>query len=233
MKGTQFIVEGNWGHFKRPETNNNPLTHDFITKTALIGLIGAVLGKERNAMRYLFPQLSEDLLYGVQILNPIKKESWAFTMRKAVNPMIGGAPKHMEFLKSPKFCIALALDNERSKEIFAEFVESLKNSLAKYTPVLGLHNCPANLVFVSEGEFSEKREDSFKTKGFVSNKHQLNILETMSFRIGFERIPTFQNDNFWNLPEKYVEVVYPSEKREITAKGEYFQYFNGECWWLT
>ena len=59
MKAIQIIVEGNWGHFKRPETNNNPLTHDFITKTALIGMIGAVLGYERAEMKDLFPQLSD------------------------------------------------------------------------------------------------------------------------------------------------------------------------------
>ena len=46
MKGLQLNVEGNWAHFKKPETNNNPLTHDLITKTALIGMIGAVLGIE-------------------------------------------------------------------------------------------------------------------------------------------------------------------------------------------
>ena len=62
MKGVLFELKGNWGHFRKPETNNNPLTHDFITKTALIGLVGAVLGKERDEMKELFPQLSEDLL---------------------------------------------------------------------------------------------------------------------------------------------------------------------------
>jgi CRISPR-associated protein Cas5h len=50
MKGFQLEISGNWGHFKKPETNNNPLSHDFITKTALIGMIGAVLRhrKARN-----------------------------------------------------------------------------------------------------------------------------------------------------------------------------------------
>lgn len=56
MKAVQIIVEGKWGHFKRPETNNNPLSHDLITKTALIGMIGAMLGKEREEMKLLFPQ---------------------------------------------------------------------------------------------------------------------------------------------------------------------------------
>lgn len=231
MKGFQLTIKGNWAHFKKPETNNNPLTHDFITKTALIGLIGAVLGKERGEMRPLFPQLSNDLLYGVQIVNPVKKESWGFTMRKAVN-LFEKAPKQMEFLKSPKFCVAISLCSTRSEKIFDDFVEALKNNEARYTPVLGLHNCPAILKFQSEGEFSGKQSGQFQAKCVVSNKHTLNIQETRQFRIGFERIPTFQNDDFWNLPEKYVEVIYPSENREIAVTGEHYKYFDGECWWL-
>ena len=231
MKGIQFVVDGNWAHFKKPETNNNPLTHDFITKTALVGLIGAIIGKERDEMRPLFPQLSNDLLYGVQVIKPVKKESWGFTMRKAVN-LFEKAPKQMEFLKNPEFRVALALYTTQSEKLFNEFVEAVKNSEAKYTPVLGLHNCPANVRFQSEGSFSEKQNGQFRAKCIISNKHVLNIQETRQFRVGFERIPTFQNDDFWNLPDKYVEVVYPSENREISVSGEYYRYSNGDCWWL-
>lgn len=232
MKAVQLFIEGNWAHFKKPETNNNPLTHDFITKTALVGLIGAVLGKERYEMRPLFPQLSEDLLYGVQVLNPVKKESWGFTMRKAVN-LFEKAPKHLEFLKKPRFLVTVALPNNRSETVLDLFVKSLKENISIFTPVLGLHNCPANLTLHSEGIFSEKANGSFKAKCFVSKKHVLNVPETRQFRIGFERIPTYQNDDFWNLPEKYVEVVYPSENQELTVTGDYYEHINGERWWLT
>src|SRR5215210_1026953 len=102
MKGALISIEGNWGHFKKPETNNNPLTHDFITKTALIGMIGAVLGIERPEMREVFPQLSEDLCYGVQIRGAVKKESWSFKLRYAAN-LFEKRPVQMEFLKNPLY----------------------------------------------------------------------------------------------------------------------------------
>ncbi len=233
MKGLQLEIEGNYAHFRKPETNNNPLSHDFITKTALIGLIGAVLGKEREEMCSLFPQLSEDLLYGVQIINPVKKESFGFTMHKA-KVMSEMAPKYLELLKFPKFKIAVSLCNKRNitQNLFDDFTKSLKNNESKYTPVLGLHNCPAKLTFLSEGEFSDEKNDYFETKYAVSAKHILNIYKTEQFRIGFERIPTFQNDNFWNPSDKYVDVIYPSENNEITVKGIYYEYFNGDKLWL-
>lgn len=233
MRGLILIIEGNYAHFRKPETNNNPLSHDFITKTALIGLIGAVLGKERDEMRFLFPRLSEDLLYGVKVLNPVKKESWGFTMHKA-KVMSDMAPKYMELLKFPKFKIAIALRNKRceTQNIFDNFIKSLKNNKAKYTPVLGLHNCPAKLTLLSEGEFSDGKNDEFATKYIVSTKHILETKQTEQFRIGFDRIPTFQNDNFWNPPDKYVDVIYPSENDEIIVKGNYYEYFNRDKIWL-
>lgn len=234
MKGAIINIGGNWAHFKKPETNNNPLTHDFITKTALIGLIGAVLGVERAAMRPLFPQLSEDLLYSVQILEPVKKESWSFKLRYAAN-LYEKRPVQMEFLKNPLFAVAVALQNERSSAIFEDFLNSVGMSEARFTPVLGLHNCPAELILAAKGEFIEN-VGVFKTKSFVtSENHQLtDISQTADFRIGLDKIPTGQNDDFWNDPVKYPyqQVLYPAPECELSVKGKYFQFSDGRNWVL-
>jgi len=224
MKGIQFFIEGNWGHFKKPETNNNPLSHDLITKTALIGLIGAVLGIERNEMKDLFPRLSEDLLYGVQLLSPVKKNSWGFTSKTAINPTAAGSPKYFELLRNPKFLVSLALKDNRSYEIFEELKDALKNDKAIYPPVLGWHNCPANLQFKSEGVFSELKSGVFETKGFVlAGKHSPKDIAG-TFRIGFDKMPTFQNDDFWNLPDKYENIIYPDYPHSISVEGDYYEY---------
>jgi len=224
MKGFQLIIEGNWGHFKKPETNNNPLSHDLITKTALIGLIGAVLGIEREDMKNNFPQLSRDLLYGVQLLRPVKKISWGFTSRTAINPTAAGTPKYFEFLKDPKFLVSLALLNEDSKGDFESFKTAIKNGTAEYTPVLGWHNCPANLEWKSEGIFSKEKDGDFETTGFVlAGEHTPKNL-TGNFRIGFDKMPTFQNEDFWNLPEYYKKVIYPDCPNSIIVNGKYYEY---------
>jgi CRISPR-associated protein Cas5 subtype I-B len=227
MKGFQLIIEGHWGHFKKPETNNNPLSHDFITKTALIGLIGAVLGYEREEMKSKFPQLSEDLLYGVRLLHPVKKISWGFTSRTAISPTAEGTPKYFEFLKEPKFLVSIALKDKRSDSIFEEFKKSIKDEIAVYPPVLGWHNCPANLKWESEGEFSELKNGDFETYGFVLAEHIPKYFSGQ-FRIGFDKMPTFQNDDFWNLPERYKNVIYPDCPYFIKVNGEYYEYNSAE-----
>jgi len=235
MKGFQIIISGNWAHFKKPETNNNPLSHDLITKTALIGMIGAVLGIERIEMRKMFPQLSEDLLYGVQLLNPVKKVSWGFTSKKAIHPTAAGSPKYFEFLKNPKFRVSIGLNHKRSETVFNNFRDSVGKEESIYTPVLGWHNCPANLQLESYGNFSEIQQGVFETFGFVeAGNHQPKNFSG-SFRVGFDRLPTYQDNDFWNLPDKYKEIIYPDSPYSLKVQGAFFNYTSDkgtEKWWL-
>jgi len=232
MKGIKLVVSGNWAHFRKPETSNNPLSHDFITKTALIGLMGAVLGVERKEMRQLFPQLSEDLKYGVEIRNAVKKQSWGFTYRSNINDVFYKAPKQMEIIRNPSYTVLIGLENNRSEGVFVDFRNSLQNQEAYFTPVLGIHNCPADLEFLEEGEFEYLSTGAFETTGFITTQHQLKVPPGKPFRLGFEKIPTYQNDDFWNLPDKYVPVVYPSEQHLILANGPHYIYNQQSQWVL-
>ena len=231
MEAIKILVSGHWAHFKKPETNNNPLSHDFITKTALVGMIGAVLGIEREEMKKLFPKFCNDFLYNVRLINEVKKESWGFTLRKGVNEVSEKAPKHMEFLKEPKYEIIISLKGIESKNYFLDFTTFLKQSKAICTPVLGLHNCPANIELIEEMNLSEKKEGPFSTFYFVSKRHELKF-DKESIFFGFDRIPTFQNDDFWNLPDKYIEVIYPFNGKRISVTGEYYESPKDEKLWL-
>ena len=239
MKGIIFNIEGNWGHFRKPETNNNPLTHDFITKTALVGLIGAVLGKNRKEMDELFPILTNGFIYGVQVLNDVKKFSFGFSSRKLGGSSKGEqqSRKRMEILKDPNYKIALAVKDNKTEKYFDEFVFAVKNNIAGYTPVFGIHNCPANLESKSilEGNFVEKEsvEDEFEIASFVALNYQelAKISQTKHFYIGIDRIPTFQ-ENFYNPLDKYVSVAYPSNGNSVKAKGKYFEFDDKSKWAL-
>lgn len=229
MKCFQLEIKGNWGHFKRPETNNNPLSHDLIPKTALIGMMGAVLGIERGSMKSKFPILSEDLLYNVKLLAPVKKMSLGLTSHNAINPIKPGTPKSFEILKNPHYLVTVALIGERSSEEFDKFVQSIKESESIYPPCLGWHNCPAELNFCSEGDLSDVIQDEqFETSGFVEAGKHVPVNLSGAFRVGFDKLPTYQNDDFWNLPEKYVNVIYPDFGHSISVKGPCRIYSHGE-----
>lgn len=227
MQGAFLHIQGQWAQFRKPETNNTPLTHDFLTKTALVGLIGAVLGIERQEMRSLFPVLCEDLVYGVQVRRLVNKVSWGFTLRNVnqQNNPSEKAPRQMEFLRNPDYTVALALRDVRSQETFTQFITAIQSSEARYTPVLGLHNCPAELGWIGETEF-EAGNGTYQTQGFALRKHRL--VDPTNLRVGFERIPTYQDNDWWNVPDRYREVVYPSNGGSIVMDGEHFRSNGGE-----
>ncbi|MFW5983127.1 MAG: CRISPR-associated protein Cas5 [bacterium] len=228
MKAIKLEIKGNWAQFRKAETNNNPLSHDFITKTALIGMIGAVLGIERTEMKPLFPLLSEGLLYSVQVKNDVKKQSWGFTLR-SVSHAWEKSPKQMEFIKQPHYTVMLALKSENCTDYFDRFVSFCKNRQAYFTPVLGLHNCPAEIEFVEEGEVIEKNGE-FLTQGFLTANYQPKMDVLTQFRIGFDKIPTYQNDDFWNIPERFLSVVYPSGGATLKTEGPYYEFKDNTQW---
>ena len=102
---------------------------------------------------------------------------------------------------------------------------SVKNGNAEYPPILGWHNCPAELKFVSSGDFSDEKNGEFETRGFVVAGYKPKV--EGEFRIGFDKMPTFQNDDFWNLPEKYVNIIYPDYPHKMTVVGKYYVYNDG------
>ena len=81
-------------------------------------------------MKERFPELSEDIVYGIELLNPVKKTSWSFTSKKAINPTGEGSPKAFEFLQNPFFKVSLALKNVRSESLLEDFIKAVKNSEA-------------------------------------------------------------------------------------------------------
>jgi len=237
MKAIQLSISGPWGHFRRPETNRTPLTHDFITKTALIGMMGAVLGIERDEMRGFFPTFSEDLLYGVRFRNPVKKETHGFVVRSAEYPgraKVSGNRKltrrRYEFLREPHFQVAVALKGDRVEDYFESFWKHVKHGKAQFPPVLGWHNCPASLELLSEGEFSPPQEGDFEANCFVSNEHETKTKDA-DFHVGIDRIPTYQED-FWNHPDRHQTVVYPFGDHALQTSGEFYEYSDGGQWWL-
>jgi len=228
MKAFQLEIKGNWAQFRKAETNNNPLSHDFMTKTAFVGLMGAVLGIERQQMKKQFPLLCDGLLFGLQVNNEVIKQSWGFTFR-SISHAWEKAPKQMEFIKNPNYTIIIGLKDENCTDLFDQFLFCCQQGKACFPPVLGLHNCPAEIKYVESGTI-ETKNGEFETYGFVTDQYEPQMDDLTMFRIGFDKIPAYQNDDFWNIPERYVSVIYPSNKSKLKVIGDYYEFNNRSKW---
>ncbi len=63
MKTLVFDLRGKIGHFRRPDTTAAHLTYPFITRTALRGLVGSILGME---------EFEGEAWTGIQLLAPVR-----------------------------------------------------------------------------------------------------------------------------------------------------------------
>ncbi|GIV39349.1 MAG: hypothetical protein KatS3mg087_2148 [Patescibacteria group bacterium] len=225
MKAFRMKISGQWAHFRRTETNNQPLTHNIIPKTALIGLMGAVSGWERAKLRKAFPQLCQDIAYSVKVPAPLSKMSFGFTARPSISDVYDKSRKTMEIIRNPQYEVIVALRQTGSdaEALFSNFVNCLKSEEQYYPAVLGLHNCPCNLELLDEGEVLQENEGEFDTSYFVLSSHKPRMDTVQEVVLGFDKIPTIQNSRLRNLPDSYVPVVFPVNA-SIKVEGKYNQY---------
>lgn len=229
MRGINIVLSAERGHFKRPETNNNPVTYSYMHKCAFVGLVGAVAGIERVPMAALYPQLCDDLLYGIQLLNPIIKEPQAFTGRKVISKkFFDSGRRYCEYLREPKYDIVVALVNERSADIFNKFAEYTKANRSTYPAYLGVANCQCDFDLAKDVQVSEKKHGEFVTQAVFSSEHTFSASPDED--IVFEAVPTHEKDWFYT-PSRIVTTVCPFGK-PMTVSGDHHTVDGGRNLWM-
>ena len=51
-----FDIRGEYGHFRKYNTTTSPLTYSIPTRTAIAGILGAILGMEREVRDGVYPE---------------------------------------------------------------------------------------------------------------------------------------------------------------------------------
>lgn len=159
-----FDIWGDFAHFRKIYTTSSPLSYDFPTRTALCGIIAAIVGLKKSSNpgvdeEYLNYFYLRDTDIGVHILAPVKKirmninhidtkRNWR--LEKGSRTQI-----RAEFIKDPKYRIYFSSNH---KEVYDKLRENLNFKRTVYTISLGISELLANFSFV--GEF-----DSLKLSG--------------------------------------------------------------------
>jgi CRISPR-associated protein Cas5 subtype I-B len=225
MKGIVFKLTGQYGHFKQPQTNNNPCTFAYMHKVAIIGFLGAVTGIERELMAVLYPQLCEDLICSIKLLTPIVKEPHAFTKRIVIEEFFYGQGRRFcEYLKDPGYEITLALKGERSKQQFEDFCHNIKNDLAVYPTSFGVVNCPAYFEFIKDVEVSNELNGPFETDSIISDTHVLADNDFVS-----ERVPTNEPQNMLHADHVLTVCV---QGTTVSTSGPYRKVDGKSVWFM-
>jgi CRISPR-associated protein Cas5 subtype I-B len=205
MRGISFELSGKYGHFKRPDTNDNPCTFSYMHKVAAIGLFGAILGIEREKMRLIYPQLCEDILFSISILNPIVKEPHGFTKRKTTpSHFFESGRRYCEYLVEPKYEIIFGINTDRSLKLFDEFCEVMQNNESIYYPKMGVENCKAYYYNVKNADISEEKVGEVDIHSVFSADSE--IVDSKELSLIFECSPTHASDGYYT-PGKWINTV--------------------------
>lgn len=206
-----FDIYGEYGHFRKFNTTTSPLTYSIPTPSAIYGLLGAVLGIERedshNKIREKKEHLrevfsSENASVAVRTLSEIKKVNIGFNLlnTKSDNAYFnienkknehGRTQIEYEILKDPKFRIYLSWDHLLKYEL----IERLKNKRFHFNPYLGLSQMTSNIDFVGEMELVEISE-----KDYIDFNTAINLSEIQSVNspidINYIKERVFQVETF-------------------------------------
>jgi len=156
MDALVFDLFADFGHFKVPYTTTSPLTLPVPSRTAVYGIIGAVVGLDKKD--YLSHFQGEDCQMALAVKRPVKKiriaenlintknvnETFMFA-RMNSHKAAPHSPTRIEFLKEPGYRIYL---HHRDREIFDKVCRHLENHHTVYTISLGISECLANFEYI-------------------------------------------------------------------------------------
>ena len=170
-----FDISSEYGHFRKYNTTTSPLTYSIPTRTAIAGILGAVLGMEREISEGIYPEgaipvqeffSKNNSDIAVQIINPVKKQTVAMNLVNTKTSFYnlskaGRTQIEFELLKDAKFRIYLSINN--NQDTFKELTERIKEKKHYYSPYLGLAQFTANLDFVDtvNAELIENKEKEY------------------------------------------------------------------------
>ncbi len=161
-----FDIKGEYGHFRKYNTTTSPLTYSIPTRTAIAGILGAILGMEREIRDGVYPDGVEPVQeffskersdMAVQIIRPVKKENIGFNL---INTKISfyeltrksRTQIEFELVKDVHYRIYLAMEDIAK---FEELTERIENKRHHFTPYLGLAQFTAQVDFVQRATANE------------------------------------------------------------------------------
>lgn len=187
-----FDISGKYATFKVPETTRAAITFPFPPRTALMGMIGAIMGLERNSY-WMKDSPYRDALVALEVLKPGRKWGITVNFTQTKNSMIiksrgvtlpipkkprlqrgMNTQQRLDLLVEPKFRVYFSIDDE---SIMTELEHALSNHLYAYPAYLGHANFLAEIDFIGRSGFSKMKRGKYEVPTVVpiSSDNHLKI----------------------------------------------------------
>jgi CRISPR-associated protein Cas5h len=239
-----FDISSEYGHFRKYNTTTSPLTYSIPTRTSIAGILGAVLGMEREISEGVYPEGAVPVQeffsknnsdIAIQIINPVKKQTVAMNLVNTKTSFFdlsraGRTQIEFELLKDANFRIYLSINNDQ--DTFKELTERIKEKKHYYSPYLGLAQFTANLDFVDtvNAKLVENKEKEYIDIQTAVNLSKIKDENPISFdysaMYSANNMPIEMNRN--REVQEYSEVLIERNGLPIKARVEnYYKINNG------
>ena len=162
-----FRYYGKYGHFRKPYSNVSSLSYPFPPRTAIAGLLGAILGVPKEEVAKKFDEnnlkvaveieentrtithvtnLRQDSSGGIDYSIKRPKKNWKSAKLKNTPEWNKATQIPIELLRNPSFILYINLKYDMDK-----LISRIKNERYFYTPSIGLSEFLASLECISCG----------------------------------------------------------------------------------
>lgn len=145
LKIISFAISGAFAAFRDPSVTSNQTVYFIPSKSAVIGLLGAMIGVERSnnldeAYGNEYLDFFKKTRIGIKIETPNPKKVVIFTNHRSLKEA-KTKPFKTELFENPSYRIFVHTE----EPYFAKLENALKKNQFKYSPYLGHAYCPAKV----------------------------------------------------------------------------------------
>lgn len=226
MKCVCFKLTGDYGHYRPYYTTSSPTTYSLMPPTSIYGLIGAILGLDKNDNYYYKELENAKTRVGIGLLTSVKKASmstnlvntknnyWVPSSRNSAGPR---TPTRFEYVVGQEYLVFVTMEDEL---LIDEFANRLANHCFAYGISLGLSNliadaellCYDALQKISVNDYIEM--DSAVPIDKIEKEKGIKVLPDIKYCK--ERYVKKFGEN--RIPLEYVDVLFSTNAKKISVK---------------
>jgi CRISPR-associated protein Cas5h len=216
-----FDVWSEYAHFRKFFTTTSPLTFSLPPRTALCGLMGAILGFPKET--YLSKFQRKDANFAVRLMKPVKKVRFSENLIdtdsvKTMNIIKQHTRIKFEFLKDAKFRIYFS---HSDPDIYSTAREMISTHKCVYTPCLGISEHIANFSYIGEYPLKKIERPTEVALDSIIPKDQISQIQFESGKEYMtETLPNEMAED--RTVNDYQEFMFERNCKPISACVNYF-----------
>ena len=230
-----FDIASEYGHFRKFNTTTSPLTYSIPTRPAIAGMLGAILGIERELSSGKFRDgvipvsevfAKKNAAMAVQLINPVKKINIAFNLldtEKTASSFFNIKQRtqiEFELLKDSCFRLFISIKDDKA---FAELINRIEENRTHFTPYLGLSQFTATIKFRGLSGFKQLMSSAFEevvTAVNLSNTNPADPIQfnhSVDFKYTSDTMPVVMMKD--RIVTEYSEVIVETNGKSIQVKS--------------